>query len=80
VVPGAEAKIAFEVSGPGVLVAVDNADPSSIEPFQASARTVFDGRCIAILRASAAGGQIALKAAAAGLAGGSIRIGTAGRK
>ena len=79
-VPGGTAKIAFEVSGPGVLVAVDNGDSASVEPFQASARTVFDGRCIAILRASAASGQIQLKAAAAGLAAGSIRIETAGGK
>jgi beta-galactosidase len=79
-VPGAAAKIAFEVSSPGVLVAVDNADISSVEPFQASERTVFDGQCIAILRASAAGGRITLKAAAAGLAAGSIRIETAGGK
>jgi beta-galactosidase len=80
VAPGAAVKIAFEVSGPGVLAAVDNADASSIEPFQASERTVFDGQCIAILRASAPGGQIALKATAAGLAAGSIKIKTAGEK
>jgi beta-galactosidase len=79
-VPNAAAKIAFEVSGPGVLVAVDNADASSVEPFQASERTVFDGQSIAILRASAPGGRIALKAAAAGLAAGSIRIETTGGK
>jgi len=79
-VPNAAAKIAFEVSGPGVLVAVDNADASSVEPFQAAGRTVFDGQCIAILRASGAGGQIALKASAAGLAAGSIRIETRGVK
>jgi beta-galactosidase len=79
-VPNAAAKIAFAVSGPGVLVAVDNADASSVEPFQASERTVYDGRCIAILRASAAGGQIAVKASAAGLTAGSIRIKTTGEK
>jgi beta-galactosidase len=79
-VPNAETKIAFEATGPGILVAVDNADASSLEPFQAAQRTVFDGQCIAILRASAPGGQIALKAAAAGLVGGSIRIATAGVK
>jgi beta-galactosidase len=80
VAPGAEMKIAFEVSGPGVLAAVDNADASSIEPFQASGRTVFDGQCIAILRASAPGGQILLKATAAGLAAGSVKIKTTGEK
>jgi beta-galactosidase len=79
-VPNAAAKIAFEVSGPGVLVAVDNADASSVEPFQAAERTVFDGQCIAILRASAPRGTIALKAAAAGLAAGSIRIEATGVK
>jgi beta-galactosidase len=79
-VPGVSAKIAFEVSGPGALVSVDNADVSSVEPFQASERKSFDGRCIAILRASAPGGRITLKAAAAGLAAGSIQIETAGGK
>jgi beta-galactosidase len=59
---------------------VDNADASSVEPFQASERKSFDGRSIAILRASAPGGRITLKAAAAGLAAGSIQIETAGGK
>ncbi len=74
-VPGAAARIDFAVSGPGVLVAVDNADVSSIEPFQATARTVFDGQCIAILRASSASRRIVVKATAAGLTGGSVQIG-----
>jgi beta-galactosidase len=78
-VPEAVAKVAFEIAGPGLLVAVDNADFASVEPFQASERTVFDGQCIAILKASAPGGRITLRASAAGLAAGSIDIDTGGK-
>jgi beta-galactosidase len=72
--------IQFAVSGPGALVAVDNGDIESVEPFRASERRVFDGRCIAIVRASAPGGRITLKASAPGLAEASIRIETSGGK
>jgi beta-galactosidase len=78
-VPGASAKIAFSVSGPGTLIAVDNADISSIEPFQAPERQVFDGQCIAILRAASPGGRITLKASADGLTAGSVQLETSAR-
>ena len=39
--------------GPGVIAAVDSADNASHEPFQAPERRAFQGRCIAIVRATA---------------------------
>jgi beta-galactosidase len=73
-VPGAGTKIAFEVSGPGAIVAVDNADNSSTEPFQATARKTFDGQCLAILKATSGKGTMTVKATAEGLETGSIQI------
>jgi len=64
VVPSADNQITFEVSGPGALVAVDNQDIASHEPFQGNVRSAFQGRCVAIVRATAAG-RIAVSANAA---------------
>jgi beta-galactosidase len=65
-VPAARDAIAFQVEGPGILVGVDSADSASHELFQASQRRAYQGRCIAILKASGAG-RITLRASADGL-------------
>jgi beta-galactosidase len=72
-VPDAADLIHFQLSGPGLIAAVDNGDPSSHESFQASERHVFQGHCVAIVRATGEG-QITLSASAAGLAGASASI------
>lgn len=59
--------IAFAITGPGVIAAVDNADNASHESFRASQRRAFDGRCIAIVRATARRGHITLTAESPGL-------------
>jgi beta-galactosidase len=66
-VPRAADLIAFKISGPGVIAAVDNADPVSHEPFQASERRAFQGECVVFVKASAPTGKIILSATAAGL-------------
>ena len=73
--PSANNQIAFQIEGPGVIAAVDNADNASHEPFQASSRAAYQGACIAIIRASGAPGNITLRAASAGLTPGSVTIG-----
>ena len=55
VVPSAAHEITFAVTGPGAVVAVDNQDIASHESFQGNARSAFQGRCIAIVRASGPG-------------------------
>jgi len=72
-VPGADATIAFAATGPGRIAATDSADNSSHESFQSTERRAFQGRCVALLRASAAGG-IVVKATAEGLEAGSVTI------
>lgn len=73
IVPEADATVAFQVSGPGAIAAVDSADNTSHEPFQANTRRVYDGWCIAAIRGTGAG-KIAVRASAAGLAPGSVTI------
>jgi beta-galactosidase len=73
VVPSAANQVTFAVTGPGAVVAVDNQDITSHEPFQSNVHSAFQGRCIAIVRASAAG-RIALTATAAPLKPGSVSL------
>jgi beta-galactosidase len=73
-VPDASNLITFKVTGPGRLVAVDSADNSSHEPFQASARRAYQGLCFAMLRASASSGRITLVASSPGLPAASVNV------
>ena len=77
-VPAADNLISIEVKGPGEIVAVDNADLTSHEVFQASERHAFHGRAIAIVRATGLG-RITVTALAKGLAAGSVQIEAVGR-
>jgi beta-galactosidase len=71
-VPQADGLVAFKLTGPGVIAAVDNGDNASHEPFQASSRHAFQGECAAFVKANAAAGKITLTASAAGLKSGSL--------
>ncbi len=75
-VPTANNLISFQLSGPGVIAAVDSADNSSHESFQASQRKAFQGECEAAVHASAATGTITLRATAPGLTPASITLDT----
>jgi beta-galactosidase len=73
-VPNGSDLISFKISGPGVIAAVDNADGASHELFQASERHLYQGECVAVLRATASSGKITLTASAPGLAAGSVSL------
>ncbi len=73
-VPGANDLVAFAVSGPGAVVAVDNGNNSSHEPFQANHRRAYQGRCFAMVKAKDSRGQIRITAVASGLASASVTI------
>jgi beta-galactosidase len=74
VVPNASDLVSFRVTGPGRVAAVDNGDNASHEPFQASERRAYQGRCFAFLKATAESGRIRLTATAAGLAPASLQV------
>jgi beta-galactosidase len=74
-VPRSKNLVTFEVSGPGEIVAVDNGDATSFEPFQASQRKAYNGLCQVIVRAKAGEpGKITVQANADGLAGASVHL------
>jgi beta-galactosidase len=50
-VPRADPRIRFTVEGPGEIVATDNGDPTSFEPFPSPERQAFSGLCLVIVRA-----------------------------
>lgn len=66
VVPGADHLIAFDVDG-GSLAGVDNGREESAERYQASTRTAFHGKALAIVRSGTEDGRLTLRARSAGL-------------
>jgi beta-galactosidase len=69
-----DAEVTFAVTGPGQLVAIDNADPQSHESFQGPARRAFHGRGLAIVRRTPGDGLVTVTASSPGLAPASVRI------
>jgi beta-galactosidase len=68
-VPRSMNHIKFSVSGPGEIVATDNGDATSFEPFQAPEHNAFNGLALVIVRAKAdQPGTIKLTADSDGLA------------
>lgn len=79
-VPRATNRIEFQLEGPGEIVATDNGDPTSFEPFQAHERNAFSGLCLVIVRGKpGAPGTFTLTASSQGLRAGSTLITTIGR-
>lgn len=79
ILPTANDLISFQVSGAGVIAAVDSADFNSHEPYQAVERKAFQGMCFAMLKANANSGKIKLTATAPNLKSDTIEI-KVGRK
>jgi beta-galactosidase len=75
--PRADNRIHFEIGGPGEIVATDNGDPTSFEPFQSSDRKAFNALCLVIVRGkSGQPGTIKLTARSDGLEIGTVSIKT----
>lgn len=74
-VPRSKNRIRFEISGPGEIVAVDNADATNHESFQAKEQNAYNGLCLVIVRTKQGQpGQIKLKAQSDNLTGAEVRI------
>jgi beta-galactosidase len=67
VVPTANNRVHFTVTGAGVNAGVGNGDPNCHEPNQANYRSAFNGWCMVLARAGRTGGMIHVRATAAGL-------------
>jgi beta-galactosidase len=74
-VPRSMQRVRFTVEGPGELVATDNGDPTSFEPFPSHERAAFNGLVLGIVRARpGASGPITVRATAEGLASASVTL------
>lgn len=72
--PRADHGLRFRLEGPGVLAAVGNGDPRSVESFQRPERRAYRGRCLAVLRAGSQPGTLTLRATADGLSSDAVTI------
>ena len=66
-VPDADHTITFEVTGPGRLLAVDNADLTDSSPVHAKQKKAYQGRAVAVVRSGAQPGKVTIRATAPGL-------------
>jgi len=72
VVPSSSAPVAFTISGPGVIVAVDSGSPAH-ESFRGTTRKAFQGIAYALVRATGPG-TITVTATASGLTPGAATL------
>jgi beta-galactosidase len=74
-VPRSSNLVNFSIEGPGKIVAVDNGDATSHDPFNASYRKAFNGMCLVIVKAEkGANGSFKVKAASKGLKGSEVAV------
>ena len=74
-VPRSHDRVTLTVTGPGRLVATDNGDPTSFEPFTSPSREAFNGLALAIVRADrGAAATIHVTATADGLRQGTVDV------
>ncbi len=79
IVPAADNRIHFSVTGAGTLAGVGNGNPSSHEPNIANSRRAFRGLCTVLVRAARHPGEIEIVARAAGLASARLVLRTQAR-
>lgn len=67
-VPTANILVTFEVTGPGVIIGVDNGNAAaSDEAYKDTKRRAFNGKCLAIVQSTGEAGDIEITATADGL-------------
>ncbi|MBK7627321.1 MAG: DUF4982 domain-containing protein [Bacteroidales bacterium] len=74
-VPRSSNLVNFSIEGPGKIVAVDNGDATSHDPFQANYRKAYNGMCLVIVKADkGATGAFTVKAMSKGLKNAAVEI------
>jgi beta-galactosidase len=66
-VPHADNLVTFSVEGPGTVEGVDNGNQTSMEPFKASFRKAYNGKCLVVIKAGKGKGEIKVTASSEGL-------------
>ncbi len=74
VVPTANAALTFTVSGSGKILTTDSGDNADHSGFQKPERNAYQGSAIAVVRATAASGEVTVRVSADGLAAASATL------
>lgn len=74
VVPNADHRISFSLTGGGRILGVGNGDPADHDPDKADARNTFHGYCMVVLQAGIKPADLQLIASSPGLASGSMKF------
>jgi beta-galactosidase len=73
-VPRSKNHINFEVTGPAEIIATDNGDATSFEPFQANDHSAYNGLCLAIVRTTGEPGTVVVKATSPSLKPAELKV------
>ncbi|MGA2851591.1 MAG: glycoside hydrolase family 2 TIM barrel-domain containing protein [Terracidiphilus sp.] len=73
-VPDASSEVQFTVSGPAQILATDNGSNTDHEPFNLPRHSLYAGRAMVLVHATASAGVIRIHAASQGLAGADIQL------
>jgi beta-galactosidase len=73
-VPRAKNRVTFDITGPGEIIATDNGDATSFEPFQSQEHSAYNGLCLAIIRSTGQAGTIVLRASSPDLKGAEVKL------
>ena len=65
--PIADNRLEFEISGPGIIAGVDNADIKDIDSYVGNSRKAWKGRALVVIRSTKQTGEIVLKVTSKGL-------------
>lgn len=72
--PLSDQSVTFTIEGPATIVGVGNANPMSVESYQASTRKAWQGRCLVVIKSGKEKGNVKLTASAAGVTSASITL------
>ncbi len=75
-VPNADNKVTFEVSGDGVLAGVDNGRPVDHQSYRDDNRKAFSGQLVGIVQSTKSAGTITVKVKADGMEDQTVTIKT----
>ena len=76
VVPQANNKVDFTISGAGALVGLDAGDSTNHDSYKGTSHAAFSGKLMAIVQSTTTAGTVTLKASSGSLTAGSVNITT----
>ncbi|MUH35933.1 DUF4982 domain-containing protein [Zobellia amurskyensis] len=75
-IPNADNQVQFTIEGAGILAAVGNGNPASLESFQDTKIKAFNGKCLFVVKSTEAAGNITVSATSNGLESSKIIVKT----